>query len=380
MMRNPTIRRFALVAAAPTIAVLAAIVISALVLLASGSSPVEVYGDMLENASRLETWIDIFNRATPLYISGVAAAIGFRMNLFNIGTEGQYLLAAFFAAAAGAAVDLPTGLHVAFILFVAIGVGGAYAGFAGVLKVNRGVNEVISTIILNRIATAGIIAWLLNEWQDESREGLNQGTAFIAKSGRLPDLNSWVEVFTRDIGKGRELTSVLLIAIVVGILFHIFINRMVAGYDLRASGSNPSAAGVGGVPPKRMVVIAMTLSGACAGLIGMSEILTEKYSYDRSMVTNLGFTGLGIALLGRNHPVGIAFAALLWAFIDASSGILQQTNSASREIVKIMQGVILIAGVAGFEVVKRIRQRDEAQSAAEAMAAEQEARMEGAPA
>jgi simple sugar transport system permease protein len=302
------------------------------------------------------------------------------MNLFNIGTEGQYLLAAFFAAAAGAAVDLPTGLHVAFILFVAIGVGGAYAGFAGVLKVNRGVNEVISTIILNRIATAGIIAWLLNEWQDESREGLNQGTAFIAKSGRLPDLNSWVEVFTRDIGKGRELTSVLLIAIVVGILFHIFINRMVAGYDLRASGSNPSAAGVGGVPPKRMVVIAMTLSGACAGLIGMSEILTEKYSYDRSMVTNLGFTGLGIALLGRNHPVGIAFAALLWAFIDASSGILQQTNSASREIVKIMQGVILIAGVAGFEVVKRIRQRDEAQSAAEAMAAEQEARMEGAPA
>ena len=379
-MKNPLIRRLVLAFAAPTIALGAAIIISSIVLLASGSSPVEVYGDMLENGSRLETWVDILNRATPLYIAGVAAAIGFRMNLFNIGTEGQYLLAAFFAAAAGAAVELPTVLHIAFILVVAMTVGGAYAGFAGALKVNRGVNEVISTIILNRIATAGIIAWLLNEWQDESREGLNQGTAFISRSGRLPDLNSWLEVFTREIGKGRELTSVLLIAVVVGILFHIFINRMVAGYDLRASGSNPTAAGVGGVPPKRMVVIAMTLSGACAGLIGMSEILSEKYSYDRSMVTQLGFTGLGIALLGRNHPVGIALAALLWAFIDASSGILQQTNSASREIVRILLGVVLIAGVAGYEVIKRIRQRDEVQRAAEAMATDDEARMEGAPA
>jgi len=380
MMENPRIRRIVLGLAAPTIALGAAIIISSIVLLVSGSSPVEVYGDMLENGSRLETWVDILNRATPLYISGIAAAIGFRMNLFNIGTEGQYLLAAFFAAAAGGAVDLPTGLHVAFILLVAMSVGGAYAGFAGLLKVNRGVNEVISTIILNRIATAGIIAWLLTEWLDESRQGLNQGTAFIAKSGRLPDLNSWLEVFTRDIGKGRHLTSMILIAIVVGIAFHIFINRMVAGYDLRASGSNPTAAGVAGVPPKRMVVIAMTMSGACAGLIGMSTVLGEKYSYDRSMTTNLGFTGLGIALLGRNHPVGVALAALLWAFIDASSGILQSTNSASREIVKILQGVILIAGVAGYEVVKRIRQRDEVQSAAEAMAADQDAQMEGAPA
>ena len=380
MKNNPGLRRFVLAAAAPTIALAAAILISSLVLLASGSSPVEVYGDMLENGSRLETWVDILNRATPLYIAGVAAAIGFRMNLFNIGIEGQYLLAAFFAAAAGGAVDLPTGIHVVFILVVAMAVGAAYAGFAGVLKVSRGVNEVISTIILNRIATAGIIAWLLTEWQDESRQGLNQGTAFISKSGRMPDLNSWLEIFTRDIGKGRQLTSVLLIAVVVGILFHIFINRMVAGYDLRASGSNPTAAGAAGVPPKRTVVIAMLLSGACAGLIGMGEILGEKFSYDRSMVEGLGFKGLGIALLGRNHPVGIAFAALLWAFLEMSSGILQQTNSASREIVEILLGVILLAGVAAFEVVKRIRKRDEIQSAAAAMTDDGGPTMQGAPA
>ena len=357
-----------LAAAAPTVAMVAAVVISSVVLLVSGSSPIEVYGDMLENGSRLETMIDTLNRATPLYISGVAAAIGFRMHLFNIGVEGQYLLAAFFAAAAGAAVELPPVLHVAFILVVAMGVGSCYAGFAGVLKVTRGVNEVISTIILNSIAVAGIIAWLLTEWQDDGREGLNQGTAFISRSGRLSDLNSWVELFTRDIGKGRELSAVLLVAVGVGILYHLFVNRMVVGYDLRASGSNPSAAGVGGIPPKRMVVMSMMLSGACAGLVGMSEILSDKFSYDRSMVTGLGFKGIAVALLGRNHPVGIVVGALLWAFLDASSGILQQTGSASREIVQIMQGVVLLTAVVGYEVVKRIRASDEASHAAAATA------------
>ncbi|MEZ5243597.1 MAG: ABC transporter permease [Acidimicrobiales bacterium] len=378
MIRRIDTRRLVLALAAPVIAGVAAIVISSIVLLVSGSSPVEVYGDMLENASRLETTVDMLNRATPLYISGVAAAIGFRMNLFNIGVEGQYLLAAFFAAAAGAAVDLPAPLHIAFILIVAMSVGSAYAGFAGVLKVTRGVNEVISTIILNSIAVAGIIAWLLGEWQDDSRQGLNQGTAFISGSGRLPDLNSWMEIFTRDIGKGRHLTSVILIAILVGIAFHVFVNRMIVGFDLRASGSNPTAAGVSGVNPKRMVVLAMALSGACAGLVGMSEILVNKFSYDRSMVSGLGFKGIAVALLGRNHPVGIAFGALLWAFLDASSGILQSTNSASREIVEIMQGVILLTAVAGFEVVKRIRANDEARGAAEAMAKSADRSIEGA--
>jgi len=357
-------RRILLAVAAPVVAAVAAVIISSIVLLASGSSPIEVYGDMLENGSRLETLVDTLNRATPLYISGVAAAIGFRMNLFNIGVEGQYLLAAFFAAAAGAAVDLPPVLHVSFILIVAMGVGSAYAGFAGVLKVSRGVNEVISTIILNSIATAGIIAWLLLKWQDSGREGLNQGTPFIARSGRLPDLNSWLELFTREIGKGRRLTSAILIAVVVGIAYHVFVNRTVAGYDLRASGSNPRAARAAGVPPKRMVVTAMALSGACAGLVGMSEILGDKYSFDRSMVSGLGFKGIAVALLGRNHPVGIVFGALLWAFLDASSGILQQTGSASREIVKIMQGVVLLMAVVGYAVVKRAKMRDEAHNAA----------------
>ena len=378
-MNSTTLRRVILTIGAPVAAVGFAVLLSSIVLLLSGSNPFSAYGDMLENASRLETQIDIFNRATPLYISGVAAAIGFRMNLFNIGVEGQYLLAAFFAAAAGAAVELPPVLHVGLILVVAVLVGSAYAGFAGLLKVSRGINEVIATIMLNFIAVGGIIAWLIREWQDTSG-ATNSGTTPIPESGRLPNLNGFVEIFTREIGRGRELTGVLVIAIFVGIGYHLFINRTRVGFDFRASGYNPLAARAGGVPPKKMIMYAMLLSGAVTGLVGMVEILSEKYKYDQSFVQGLGFNGIAVALLGRNHPAGIAVGALLFGFLDSSSGILQITGNATPEIVEIMKGIIVLSAVVAYEVVRRIKVQDEARAAAAATERHADAELEGAEA
>ena len=164
----------------------------------------------------------------PLYISGVAAAIGFKMNLFNIGVEGQYRLAALFAAYIGALITLPPVFHIALMLIVAMVVGGAYSGIAGVLKVTRGVNEVISTIMLNAIAISGLIAFLIKEWQEGGQiqidSSIRVGTKEIPESGIMPNINSWLEVFTREIGKGKELTGFLLVAVAVGIalsLIHI---------------------------------------------------------------------------------------------------------------------------------------------------------------
>jgi len=365
---KPSIRRIGFALAAPTLALGVALLVSSIVLVISGSNPIDAYSDMISNASRLETSIDILNRATPFYISGVAAAIGFRMNLFNIGVEGQYLLAAFFAAVVGGAVNLPPVLHVSLILIVAMTVGAAWAGLAGVLKVTRGVNEVISTIMLNFIAIGGIIAGLIKVWIDTTSNQTNSGTTKIPKSGRLPDLNSWVEVFTRDIGRGRHLSGVLLIAIGVGVAYHLFINRSRMGFEFRASGYNPMAARAGGIDPKKMVLSAMLLSGAIAGLVGMVEVLSVNYRYSQSFVRLLGFQGIAVALLGRNKPVGIAVAALLFGFLDASAGALQVSGSASREIVVIMQGTILLAAVIAYEVVNRYRQKDEAKTSAALLA------------
>ncbi len=360
-----------LVLAAPVGAIVIAVVLSSVVLLVAGSNPVAAYADMVKHASSLETQVDIWNRATPLYLSGVAAAIGFRMNLFNIGVEGQYLLAFIVAAHVGSLVTLPAVLHVTFIMLTAMAVGGAYSGVAGVLKVTRGLNEVISTIMFNAIAISGLVAWFVVKWQsggEISATGGRVGTEPVAESGRMPDINGLVELFTRDIGKNKHLTGVLLVAVAVGIGYHLMVNRTVFGFDLRASGANPLAAHAGGVPPKRMVVYAMVLSGAVAGLVGMTEMMNTGY-FPSNPISGLGFAGIAVALLGRNHPVGVALGALIFAFLDVSSGILQITGAASSEIVVIMQGVIILAAVISYEVVRRIRRREEAAAAAAAMGA-----------
>ncbi len=165
---------------------------------------------------------------------------------------------------------------------------------------------------------------------------------------------------------GKELTGFLLVAVAIGIVYHIVINRTRFGFDLRASGINPFAARSGGVKDKRMVLGAMVLSGMAAGLVGMAEV-AKLGSYNPNFVSGLGFAGIGVALLGRNHPGGIAIGAIVFAFLDISSGVLQITGSASREIVYIMQGIILLAAVISYEIVQRYRLREEAKQAGDAL-------------
>ena len=361
-----TLRRIALALAAPVCAFAISIALSSLVLLAVGTSPLEAWLEMLSYGSRLETLVETGNRATQLYLAGIAVAIGFRMNLFNIGVEGQYVLAAMLAAAAGGAVDLPPILHVALIMVVAMAVGSSFAGVAGYLKVSRGVHEVISTIMLNAVAL-GLTGFLLRSWLlDEADTTLNMMTPEIPPSGRFPNLNGVVEGLSREITRGRELWGFLLVAILVGVLFHLFLSRTRAGYDLRATGLNPFAAEASGVHPSSTVVRAMLLSGAVAGLIGLPEILGDAHKYDLNFTQGLGFAGIAVALIGRNHAVGVGIAALLFGWLDSAAPILDVVGDTPREIVSILQGVVVLSAVVAFEVVSRIRRATEARDAAEA--------------
>ncbi len=361
-----TIRRIVLALAAPVGAFMFSIALSSLVLLAVGTSPMEAWLEMLSYGSRLETLVETGNRATQLYLAGIAVAIGFRMNLFNIGVEGQYGLAAILAAAAGAAVDLPPVLHVALIMVVAMAVGSAFAGVAGYLKVSRGVHEVISTIMLNAVAL-GLVGFFLRTWLlDKADTTLNMRTSKIPPSGRFPNLNGVVETFTREISRGRELWGFLLVAVVVGILFHLFLSRTRAGYDLRATGLNPFAAEASGVDPKATVIKAMLLSGAVAGLIGLPEILGHAHSYDLAFTRGLGFAGIAVALIGRNSAVGVGIAAILFGWLDSAAPILDVMGDTPREIVSILQGVVVLSAVVAFDLVSRLRRAAEARDAAQA--------------
>ena len=365
--RLPAHRRLTLALAAPVAALILSLAVASIALVLSGSNPFPAYGRMFSYGFELETLVDMVNRATPLYLSAVAVAIGFRMNLFNIGVEGQYILASIIAAQVAAELSLPAPLHLTIIILVAMATGSVWALIAGVLKVTRGIHEVISTIMLNAVSISFVVAMLFRQW-DVPDESLNQETAEIPPSGRMPDLNGFVESFTREIGKGRVLWGFVIVAIIIGILYWIYVARTRPGYDLRASGINPLAAEASGVSPNRTIVVAMALSGAVGGLVGLPEVLGRDYAYGLQFTQNLGFAGIAVALLGQNHPGGIAIGALVFGFLDSAAPILDVHGDAPQEIVEIMKGIIIFAAVITYVVVQRRRQDEEARAASLAMA------------
>lgn len=353
---------------APLAAVVFALLVSSVLLLVSGNNPLVAFREMIEYGVRVDSLVSATNRAIPLYVSALAVAMGFKMGLFNIGVEGQYRIAALLAATAGAAVNLPAFLHVPFILLVAAAVGAVWSGIAALLKVRRGIHEVISTIMLNFISTGLGAYLLLGYFRQENPPGdLIIKTAQIPDSGLIPSLNPVLELVGLDPGRG-DLQGFLVIAILLGVGYHFLVNRTRFGYDLRATGINPGAAQASGVDPKAMIVKTMLIGGAIAGLVGMSPLLGFFNQYTIDFPTQLGFTGIGVALLGRNHAFGMAAGALLFGWFDRASQILD-LRGIPKEITFIMQGTILLSVVVAYSVVGRRARAAEVRAAAEAAAA-----------
>jgi general nucleoside transport system permease protein len=359
-------RKIALAVFAPFAAVVFSLLVATVVLLGTNNPPGLALSSMWHYGTELDSVIAIVNGAVPLYVAGLAVAAGFQMNLFNIGVEGQYRIAVLLAAAVGASVKLPGPLHVALIIFVAVIVGGACAASVAVLKVKRGVNEVISSIMLNYILT-NIVAYLLLTYFRRESTPNNVVTKSIPRSGWFPSLDWLIRLLGKDLPTGTHLRGFLVVAIVVGILYWTLVWRTGFGYDLRASGINPFAARASGVIPQRMVIRTMMFSGAVAGLIGLADLLGYYHRYTTDFPTGLGFTGIAVALLGRNHPAGIAIGALLWSFLDRSAQILD-LNDIPKEIVQIMQGTIVLSVVVAYEMTRRIGEKTEIASAAKELA------------
>ncbi|MEV0737282.1 ABC transporter permease [Streptomyces sp. NPDC050549] len=337
--------RVLLAVAGPVMALVAAILLTSVVLLASGKNPIEPYTLMLQQIGYSDVQVLIINQASMYYIAALAVALGFRMNLFNIGVDGQYRLGAVMTAVVGAHIGLPAVLQVPLLLLVAILTGAFWAGIAGVLKVTRGVSEVVATIMLNAIATS-LILYLTqtNTWGVQV--GNNMTTGIMKKSGWIPgiDLGS-------DVG---EIYGLVFLAVIMGVLYWLVLNRTRFGFDLRATGASETAAAASGVDAKRMTLTAMLISGGVAGLAGLPLLLGDSHTYSLTFPEGLGFTAIGIALLGRNNPGGIALAALLWAFLDKASPALDYATPVAyqKEIATIMQGLIVFAVVISYEVVR----------------------------
>nr|WP_174257487.1 ABC transporter permease [Phytoactinopolyspora alkaliphila] len=356
---------------APTLVALGvALAVTAVFILIIGENPIAAlvalfdFGETpVAQANSIGVWI---NRAAPLFLAGLAVSIGFRMGLFNIGVEGQYRIATVVAAGLGAAIVLPAPLHILVITLIAMAAGAAYAAIPAILKVTRGVSEVISTIMLNAIAI-GIAAYLIRSpfVDPELGAGENVATTRLPESAHFPGLNELFGVLGLEEPR-RPVHGFVVVAIVVGVVVAVILSRSRFGFELRASGLSALAATANGISSRAMVVKAMLFSGALAGLVGLSDLLGSAHRFQPdSFVAGYGFTGIAVALLGRNRPGGIALAALLFAFLDRAGPRLQ-SEGIPPAAVTIMQGIVVLSVLIVDEVARRrLRRREERRARAQ---------------
>ena len=337
-------RRLAGALLPPLVALAVALVIGDLLILAFGQSPSAVYRMLVEG-----TWGNpygfgqVLYKATTLTCTGLAFAIGARAGLFNIGGESQLAAGGFVAAALGLALPgaLPALLAVPILALAAMAGGAAVGAVPGVLKARFGASEVIVTIMLNFVVLA-LLNWVVASHLHVP-ETLH--TPEIA-AGHVPRLADVSDVFR---GSAANLTILVVAAACLALWWWMFRTR--AGYELRATGLQPEAAEYGGVRVGRVWVRAMALSGALAGLGAINYVLGYKHYYEEGFATGSGFLGIAVALVGRNHPLGVPLAALLFATL--SQGGLAVNALVPQQMVEVLQAVVILSMVTSVPEVQR---------------------------
>jgi simple sugar transport system permease protein len=305
-------------------AVIAFFVGGLVVLVTTGKNPLPVYRAIFDGSGLnwLFPWVTGDDRVTaafnfqqtlliwtPLILTGLAVAFAFRCGLFNIGGQGQYLVGAIFAVWIGSSLDgLSPFVHVMLAIVVATLAGAAWAGIAGLLKATVGAHEVISTIMLNWIAiwVGQFLFGLGGPLQNEAQPDIPISET-VVDGAKLPVF--WGEPDFQGASIG------IFVAFAALVVYWFILNRTTLGFGVKAVGFNPEASRYGGISVSRNYFLAMAISGLFAGLAGSLDVLGWQFHIATSdiIVSQIGFIGIAVALLGRNTAVGVGLAALLFA-------------------------------------------------------------------
>ena len=338
----------------PLAAVVAAFAVGAVVVLAVGDNPITTYALLIGSAF---TWPDGIGYtlfyATPLIFTGLAVAVAFRCGLLNIGAEGQLYAAAFMTAWVGiTCATWPAWVLVPLCFLTALVAGGIWGGVPGVLKARFGAHEVITTIMMNFIAVA--LASYFTQYHYKPPGDPILETVPIGEGAHIARLGKFIPGFPERI----PLNLAFPLALVVCLLVYLFLWRTRWGYEIRATGANPAAAQYGGISIRKQIVLAMAISGGLAGLVAVNEVMGYRYRYYDSFSAGYGFTGIAVALLGRNHPVGVILASLLFgALLRGGLFVDIFTEHVSKDLVMVLQGIIIlfVAAEALFRGLSRRR-------------------------
>ena len=325
-------------------AIMMAFLVGAVVLLVTGYNPVDAYAAMFRGA-----FGDVFRvgqtltQATPIIFTALAFLFSFKSGLFNIGAEGQFLAGAFASALVGISFqNLPAPLHVLLALVAGAVAGGLWGLIPAVLKTRFGAHEVITTMMLSYVALY-LTSYMVN--YPFKAPGWVSQTVMIAESARLPRLL-----------QGSQLSASIILALALVLLTRFILNRTILGYEIRATGLNPSAAENAGIDVKRGMILALVVSGAMAGLGGSGEILGVHRRFIDGFSPGYGWDGLAVALVGGLSPVGALLAAILFGALRSGGMIMTRVTGVPLDIVFLLQALVILF-VAAPSLIRAILKR-----------------------
>lgn len=327
------VRRYAEDIVAPILAVLLSFLVGAIILLVSGYNPVDAYSALLTGVfGDIASIGDMLSRATPVIFTALAVAITLKCKIFNIGAEGQLLLGALASAYVGYSIKgLPMLVHLPITILAAMVAGGLWAAIPGILKAYRGVNEIITTIMLNYIASSLVLYSI-----DVLKNGTTLQTPRIQPSAVLFRISDFIPVFN-----GSNLNIGFLIAILTCFIIAFLLNNTATGYEIKAIGFNSLAAESCGISIRKNIILAMIISGMLAGLAGCERVLGVHLSLIAGISPGYGFEGIAASLLANNNPIGIIFSGMLFGALSSGSLSMNINANVPQDITVIIQALII---------------------------------------
>ncbi|MBT8457847.1 MAG: ABC transporter permease [Alphaproteobacteria bacterium] len=320
-----------LVVLAPLVAVLAALVLAAGLIAAAGVNPLMAYGEMLRGALGSQLAItEMLTRATPLIFTGLAAAVAFRAKLWNIGGEGQFFMGALVSAWIGHSLGLPGWLGVPILLIVSMAAGAALLAGPAFLRLRFGVDEVVTTLLLNFIVLLFVGLMIEGPLRDPLAFGWPSSVP-VDDAFRLPDL---VPRTRLHIG--------LVFALVAAAMVWLVLARTVFGAETRAAGLNAEAAAFAGISLQKTIMGVALLSGALAGLAGSVEVMGVTAGVTTTMSPGFGYAGIVVAMLAALHPAGVVAAAVFVATVFVGADAMSRATGVPSFIADVIVALCLL--------------------------------------
>lgn len=321
----------------PLASVLLAFLIGCIIMLALGANPLVALQNLWVGAfGSLRNLGTTLSRATPLIFTGLCACFAYRCGVFNLGGEGQFIMGSIVCCVIATQSGITGFPGIVLCLVAGALAGGLWAMIPGLLKIYRGQNEMIISIMLNYVATLLMGVFYTNWLRDGS----------VPQTMSVPKETMLQRMF------GLRFTSAFVIAVVIGLLTYYFLFYTSKGFQLRAVGLNMTAAQFNGFAVKKYIMVSFIVSGTIAGIGGSAELLGTQYRLINGFASGYGFDGVSMALIGQLHPLATMLVAVFFAALRVGSTTMQAATGVPTSVSDIIQALVIVFAVAGLAMVK----------------------------